>query len=115
MWDLAAELTPKQVELVLRSMPVGFAVADENDVIRFWAGPGFETCDRDLIGRPMLAWHPEQARAGVQALLADFRSGAKDVVDSVQGSERIIYTALRDEDGTYRGALETVIPLTGEE
>ena len=51
----------------------------------------------------------------MQALLADFKSGAKDVVDSVQGSERIIYTALRDEDGTYRGALETVVPLTGEE
>ncbi len=115
MWDLAGELTPKQVELVLRSMPVGFAVADENDVVRFWAGPGFETCDRDLIGRPMLAWHPAQARAGVQALLEDFRSGAKDVVDSVQGAERIIYSALRDEDGTYRGALETVIPLMGEE
>jgi DUF438 domain-containing protein len=114
MWDPAGELTPQQLELVLRSMPVGFALADENDVIRYWAGPGFETCDPAFIGRPMLEWHPEHSRAGVRALLEDFRSGARDVVDSVQGAERIIYTALRDEDGTYRGALETVVPLRDE-
>jgi DUF438 domain-containing protein len=62
----------------------------------------------------MLEWHPAQARAGVRALLEDFKSGAKDLVDSVQGSERIIYTALRDADGAYRGALETVVPLPDE-
>ncbi len=44
---------------------------------------------------------------------------ARDEVDTVEhgdhGSERIVYTALRDSDGTYRGVLETVVPLTDEE
>jgi hypothetical protein len=46
----------------------------------------------------------------------DDKSGAKDEVDTVErgdhSSERIIYTALRDAEGTYRGVLETVVPLT---
>ena len=47
----------------------------------------------------------------MKALLADLRSGAKDQVDTIEhtslGQERIIYTALRDADGAYRGVLQT--------
>ena len=38
-----------------------------------------------------------------------------DEVDTIEhgqdGAERIIYTALRDADGIYRGVLETVVPV----
>ena len=43
------------------------------------------------------------------------KSDEKDQVDTIEhgqnGSKRIIYTALRDADGTYRGVLETVVPI----
>ena len=59
-----------------------------------------------------------RAHAALEALLADLKSGAKEEVDTVEhgqhGSERIIYTALRDENGAYRGVLETVVPLTDD-
>jgi DUF438 domain-containing protein len=45
------------------------------------------------------------------------KSGKKDEVDTIEhgenGAERIIYTALRDADGAYRGVLETVVPIDG--
>jgi DUF438 domain-containing protein len=51
----------------------------------------------------------------MEALLADLKSGAKDQVDTIEraslGEERIIYTALRDADGAYRGVVETVLPV----
>ena len=55
------------------------------------------------------------AHAAMKALLADLRSGAKDQMDTIEhtslGQERIIYTALRDADGAYRGVVETVLPM----
>ena len=60
----------------------------------------------------------QQRAPNLEALLADLKSGAKDEVDTVErgdhGSERIIYTALRDAEGTYCGVLETVVPLTDQ-
>ena len=114
---VAGELTPGQAELLFASLPlgIGFSVADEDDVVRFWAGDGFATCSPKLIGRTLFECHPKRAHAAIEALLADLKSGAKDEVDTIEdgedGAERILYTALRDAEGVYRGVLETVVPL----
>ena len=83
--------------------------------MRFWAGEGFSSCSPKLIGRSLFDCHPKRAHAAIESLLADLKSGRKDEVDTIEhgknGSERIIYTALRDADGTYRGVLETVVPI----
>ena len=110
------ELTQVQAELLFAHMPVGFSVADEHDVVRFWAGDAFSTCSPKLIGRSLFDCHPKGAHPAIESLLDDLRSGVKDQVDTVEhgenGSERIVYTALRDADGTYRGVLETVVSLS---
>jgi hypothetical protein len=46
-------------ELKLRHMPIGLSVADETDVVRFWAGAGFETCHPKFIGRDLRDCHPK--------------------------------------------------------
>jgi DUF438 domain-containing protein len=119
MTDPAGRLSKEQLALMFRHMPVGLSVADEDDIVRFWAGAGFEVCSPKLIGRDLRACHPKRAQAALEALLADLKSGAKDEVDTVErgdhGSERIIYSALRDANGTYRGVLETVVALTNVE
>jgi uncharacterized protein len=119
MTEPAGRLSEEQLQLMFQHMPIGLSVADEDDVVRFWAGAGFEVCSPKLIGRDLRACHPKRAQAGIEALLADLKSGAKDEVETVEhgddGSERIVYTALRDADGAYRGVLETVVPLTDEE
>lgn len=118
MTEPAGRLTEEQLQLMFRHMPVGLSVADEHDVVRFWAGAGFEVCSPKLIDRDLRDCHPGRAHAAIEALLADLKSGAKDEVETVEhgddGSERIVYTALRDADGTYRGVLETVVPLPEE-
>ena len=116
--DPAGRLSDGQITLMLRHLPVGISVADENDTVVFWAGPGFETCSPKLIGRDLYACHPKRAHAAMERLLEDLKSGAKDEVDTVEHhkdgtAERIIYSALRGEDGVYRGVMETVIPLDG--
>jgi uncharacterized protein len=114
---VAGGLTQAQSDLLFAHLPIGlgFSVADEEDVVRFWAGEGFSSCSPKLIGRSLLDCHAKRAHAAIQALLADLKSGRKDEVDTIErgedGSERIIYTALRDADGAYRGVLETVVPI----
>jgi uncharacterized protein len=117
---VVGELTQEQAELLFAHMPlgIGFSVADEEDIVRFWAGDGFADCSPKLIGRTLFGCHPKRAHAAIEKLLADLRSGEKDEVDTVEhganGAERIIYTALRDADGAYRGVLETVVPIDEE-
>ena len=114
---IAGELTKEQTELLFTHLPIGlgFSVADQEDVVVFWAGDGFSACGPKLIGRTLYGCHPKRAHAAIDALLGDLKSGRKDEVDTVErgpnGAERIIYTALRDADGTYRGVLETVVPI----
>jgi uncharacterized protein len=113
---VVGELTQAQTELLFAHLPIGigFSVADEEDVVRFWAGEGFSSCSPKLIGRSLFNCHPKRAHAAIESLLADLKSGAKDQVDTIEhgenGAERIVYTALRDADGAYRGVLETVVP-----
>ena len=114
---VAGQLTQEQTELLFAHLPIGigFSVADEEDVVRFWAGDSFSSCSPKLIGRTLFGGHPKRAHAAIKSLLADLKSGSKDEVDTIEhgksGAERIIYTALRDGDGTYRGVLETVVPI----
>ncbi len=116
---LVGGLTNEQMELLFTHMPLGlgFSVADEDDVVVFWAGEGFSGCSPKLIGRTLYGCHPKRAHEKIEALLADLKSGKKDQVDTIEhgkdGDERIIYNALRDADGTYRGVLETVLPIEG--
>lgn len=111
----AGELTPMQVALLFAHMPVSFSVADEDDVVRFWAGEAFNSCSPKLIGRGVLDCHPDRAHPAIDALLADLKSGNSSQVEMTvhgkSGPERVIYTALRETDGTYRGVLETVLSI----
>ena len=114
---VAGELTKEQTELLFAHLPIGlgFSVADEEGDMRFWAGDGFASCSPKLIGRSLFDCHPKRAHAAIESLLADLKSGKKDEVDTIEhgknGAERIIYTALRDAGGAYRGVLETVVPI----
>jgi DUF438 domain-containing protein len=105
----AGRLTHDLLALVLAHMPVSLGLADEDGVLRFWAGEAFSTCDPDLIGRDLVHGHAERNRPGVTKLLEELESGASDEVSTDEGAEHVVYTALRDDDGVYRGVLETVV------
>ena len=54
-------LTPEQVQLVIRNLPLDVSFADEDDVLVYWSGPTYKTCDSRYIGRDVRDCHPEHS------------------------------------------------------
>ncbi len=112
----AGALTAAQMDLVIRHLPVEVSLADEHDVLVYWHGPIFDDCDPAFIGRDMRACHGPAASAAIDRMAAEFRAGTRDrarfwhVEDGRQTLAQ--YTAVRDDDGAYRGMLETVQDIT---
>ena len=103
-------LTPELADLVLSFLPLDLSVADENDVLVYWKGPTYKTCDARYIGRDVRDCHPEQSLECLEAILRAFKAGTKDVAEGWEQKgdkmKRTRYFALRDQDGAYMGILE---------
>jgi hypothetical protein len=110
-------LTPDQVELVIRFLPLDLSYADENDVLLYWSGETYKTCDARYIGRDVRDCHPEHSLECLEDILREFKAGTRDVAEGwEQGDDgRFTYTrycAVRDDAGAYRGILEVNQDLT---
>src|SRR5665647_1292756 len=109
-------LTPEQMELVLRFIPLDLSLADEHDVLLYWKGATYKTCDARYIGRDVRDCHPENSLACLEEILSQFKAGAKDVAEGWEtDGERFNYTrycAVRDADGAYKGILEVNHDIT---
>jgi len=103
-------LTPELADLVLTHLPCDLSVADEDDVLVYWKGPTYKTCDARFIGSDVRDCHPESSMACLEEILRAFKAGERDVAEGWQEEKsrlkRSRYFALRDTDGTYRGILE---------
>jgi uncharacterized protein len=110
-------LSQDQLELVLAALPCDLSFADEHDLLRYWQGRTYRTCDERFIGGDVRACHPGHSLAVLEEILAAFRSGERDVAEGWrQDGERFKYTrysALRDAAGAYRGVLEINHDITG--
>ncbi len=103
-------LTPDLVDLVFTHLPLDISVADEDDVLVYWKGPTYRTCDARFIGRDVRDCHPESSWACLEDILRAFKAGERDVAEGWKEErgrfKRTRYFALRDRDGAYRGILE---------
>jgi DUF438 domain-containing protein len=105
-------LTVKQINLMIRALPVDITFVDENDEVRFFSLTRDRVFQRSpaIIGRKVQNCHPPQSVDKVQQILLDFKSGKRDEAEFwIQMGEKFVvitYYALRDEDGTYRGTVE---------
>ena len=110
-------LTPEQMKLVLRDLPVDISFADENDVLVYWSGTTYKTCDPRYIGRDVRDCHPKESLPLLEEILREFKAGTKDVAEGwEQDGERFTYTryrAVRDDAGAYRGVLEVNQEVAG--
>lgn len=112
-------LSPQQIDLILRHLPIDITFVDENDTVRYFSetvhGRIF-TRTPSVIGRKVQNCHPPKSLHIVQAILDGFRSGARDEAAfwiTMGGKFLYIrYYALRDERGHYRGALEVTQDVT---
>ena len=110
-------LTPEQVRLVIRDLPLDISFADELDVLVYWNGPTYKTCDARYIGRDVRDCHPESSLEVLEDILTQFKAGTKDVAEGWElDGERFKYTrytAVRDDAGAYKGILEVNHDVTG--
>jgi len=110
-------LSPEQSRLVLRDLPIDVSFADENDVLVYWSGATYKTCDARYIGRDVRDCHPEHTLECLEEILRRFKAGARDVAEGwEQDGKRFKYTrytAVRDDAGAYKGILEVNHDVTG--
>ena len=74
-------LTPELADLVFSFLPVDLSVADEDDVLVYWKGETYKTCDGRYIGRDVRDCHPESSMACLEEILRAFKAGEKDVAE----------------------------------
>jgi DUF438 domain-containing protein len=117
MYFQCGALTPEQTRLVLRDLPINVSFADENDVLVYWSGATYKTCDARYIGRDIRDCHPEHTLESLEDVLRQFKAGTKDVAEGwEQEGKRFKYTrynAVRDDAGAYKGILEVIHDVTG--
>jgi len=117
MYFQRGTLTPEQTMLLLRDLPIDVSFADENDVLVYWSGATYKTCDARYIGRDVRDCHPESSLECLEEILREFKAGTRDVAEGwEQDGKRFKYTRytpVRDDAGAYKGILEVNHDVTG--
>ncbi|SNR82747.1 DUF438 domain-containing protein [Lutibacter flavus] len=111
-------MTPEQVNLLLRFLPVDITFVDENDKVIFYNRGDDRVFLRSkgIIGREVKFCHPPKSVDMVLRIVAEFKAGTKDVAEfwfNFKG--RIIhirYFAIRDNDKQYKGVIEMSQDIT---
>jgi DUF438 domain-containing protein len=105
-------MTPEQVNLVLKNIPLDVTFVDETDTVRYFSAGAERIFPRSpgVIGRKVQNCHPPDSVHVVERILDAFRKGERQVAEFwIQSRGRFIqirYFALRDEAGRYKGCLE---------
>jgi DUF438 domain-containing protein len=105
-------MTPQQVNLLLRFLPVDITYVDENDKVIFYNRGEDRVFARSkgIIGREVRFCHPPKSVDMVLRILKEFKAGTKDMAEfwfDFRGRMiHIRYFAVRDKDKTYKGVIE---------
>jgi len=108
----------KEIESMLNTLPVDITFVDAKDTVRYFSQSPKRIFARtkDVIGRKVQQCHPPKSIGKVNHILADFRTGKKDVADFwINMKGRMIYIryfAVRDRTGRYLGCLEVTQDIT---
>jgi DUF438 domain-containing protein len=107
-------LTLEQINLIYKHLQVDLSFVDENDEVRFYTDTKHRIFPRSagVIGRKVQNCHPRESLDLVEGVINAFRSGEQDEAEFwIDKGEKFIYilfTALRDEQGNYKGTLESM-------
>lgn len=112
------KLTLEQINLIFQHMPVDFSYVDENEIVKFYNDSAHRVFPRssNVIGRDVKNCHPRKSVHIVEEIIAKFRSGEQDQaefwINKPDVFIYILYTAVRDRDGRFRGILEMMQDCT---
>ncbi len=120
-------MTPEQVNLLLRFLPVDITFVDENDKVIFYNRGDDRVFPRSkgIIGREVKFCHPPKSVHMVLRIVEEFKAGTKDVAEfwfNFKGQTiHVRYFAIRDNNKQYKGVIEMsqditdIQKLTGEQ
>ncbi|MDF1525720.1 MAG: DUF438 domain-containing protein [bacterium] len=118
LWLSTGGLNPKQLDLILTSLPVDITFVDAQDKVQYYSAQPDRIFPRSpgIIGREVQNCHPPSSVHVVQEILNDFREGKRDAADFwIQMGGKFIlirYFAIRDKEGEYEGCLEVSQDVT---
>jgi DUF438 domain-containing protein len=120
-------LSPEQIDLMLRHLPLDVTFVDENDRVLYYSEGKERIFPRSpaIIGRDVQNCHPPKSLNVVNDIIRAFKEGTKDVAEFwIQRTNgpfvHIRYFDVRDAEEKYRGVIEVtqeishLRTLTGE-
>ena len=112
------KLTLEQINLLFRYLPVDLSYVDENELVKFYSDTPHRIFPRsaNVIGREVKNCHPAKSVHIVEEIVEKFRSGEQSQAEFWINKPGlfiyVIYTAVRDENGKFRGVLEMMQDCT---
>ncbi len=112
------QLSLEQINLIFRHLPVDFSYVDENNKVRFYSDTEHRVFprSRSAIGRDVKNCHPQKSVHIVAEIIEAFKTGKQDRaefwIDKDGVFIYILYVAVRDSNGNYRGVLEMMQDAT---
>ena len=110
--------TLDQINLIYQHMPVDLSYVDENELVCFYTDTKHRVFPRskNVIGRDVKNCHPKASVHIVEEIIKKFRSGEQDKAEFWINKPDlfiyIVYYAVRDEKGKFRGVLEMMQDCT---
>ncbi|MEG0645912.1 MAG: PAS domain-containing protein [Bacteroides sp.] len=112
------KLTLEQINLLFRHMPVDISFVDENELVAFYTDTPHRVFPRSkgVIGREVRNCHPPKSVHLVEEIIEKFRTGEQSRAEFwINKSDvfiYIVYVAVRDENGKFRGVMEMMQDCT---
>ncbi|MGL4107417.1 PAS domain-containing protein [Clostridium sp. LP20] len=111
-------LTLKEINLIFKHIPVDLSYVDEDEIFKFYSDTKHRVFPRSAgaIGRKVQNCHPRESVETVEKIINAFRNGEKDEaefwIDMGEKFIYILYTAVRDDKGNFKGVLEMMQDAT---
>ncbi|MCE5206541.1 MAG: PAS domain-containing protein [Porphyromonadaceae bacterium] len=112
------KLTLEQINLLYQHMPVDISFVDENELVKFYTDTKHRVFPRSkgVIGREVRNCHPPKSIHLVEEIIEKFRSGeqskAEFWINKPGFFVYIVYIAVRDDKGNFRGVMEMMQDCT---
>lgn len=112
------KLTLEQINLIFKHLQVDLSYVDENEIVKFYSDTKHRVFPRSpgVIGRMVQNCHPRESVHLVEEVIRAFRAGEQEEAEFwLEMGDKfiyIIYNAVRDEVGTFRGVLEMMQDVT---
>jgi DUF438 domain-containing protein len=112
------KLTLDEINLIFKHLQVDLSYVDENEIVKFYSDTKHRVFPRSpgVIGRKVQNCHPRESVDTVEEIIRAFRNGEHDEAEfwlEIGGKFiYIIYNAVRDKDGNFKGVLEMMQDVT---